>query len=67
MPKPIDHPKYEPLLVAPKDACILLGVGNTKLYELIKQRRLEVVKFGKATRITIASIHALASSIMMGA
>ena len=50
-----------PLLVAPKDACQLLSIGNTKLYDLIKQKKLEVVKFGKATRITVKSIHALAN------
>ncbi|ARJ66791.1 hypothetical protein WV31_14485 [Magnetospirillum sp. ME-1] len=49
-----------PLLVAPKAACALLSVGNTKLYELIGQKKLEVIKFGKATRITMASIRAIA-------
>ena len=49
-----------PLLVAPKDACKILGIGNTTLYALIKQKKLDVVKFGKATRITMKSIHALA-------
>jgi len=51
-----------PLLVAPKTACALLGIGNTKLYELIGQKRLAVVKFGKATRITMSSIEALATA-----
>ena len=50
-----------PLLVAPKAATRLLGVGNTKLYQLIKEKKLEVVKFGKATRITMESIQALAT------
>jgi len=50
-----------PLLVPPKEACRLLSMGNTKLYEMIAQKKLEVVKFGKATRITMASIQALAS------
>ena len=55
-----------PLLVPPKDACKLLGIGNTSLYSLIKQKRLEVVKFGKATRITMASVRALAEGRGMG-
>lgn len=50
------------LLVPPKEACRLLGIGNTKLYELIGAKKLEAVKLGrKSTRITMDSIRALAS------
>jgi len=51
----------EALLVAPKDARRLLGIGQTRLYELIKEKRLCVVKFGRATRITMESVRALAA------
>lgn len=50
-----------PLLVPPKEASRLLAIGNTKLYELIAEKKLDVVKFGKATRITMESIKALAA------
>ncbi|WP_197531974.1 helix-turn-helix domain-containing protein [Paramagnetospirillum magneticum] len=49
-----------PILVAPKYACLLLGVGNTHLYKLINQKKLDVVKIGKSTRITMESIRVLA-------
>lgn len=49
------------LLVPPKEARRLLGIGQTTLYELIGAKRLEVIKIGKATRITMDSIRALAS------
>ncbi|WP_425061621.1 helix-turn-helix domain-containing protein [Qipengyuania flava] len=37
----------------------MIGVGRTKLYELISSGELETVKIGKATRITTASLHNL--------
>jgi excisionase family DNA binding protein len=49
------------LLVSPKDAQRILGIGHTKIYELLKAGALTRVKLGAATRISVASIHALAS------
>ncbi|WP_427965063.1 helix-turn-helix domain-containing protein [Altererythrobacter sp.] len=37
----------------------MIGVGRTKLYELISSGELETVKIGKATRVTTASLHEL--------
>lgn len=37
----------------------MIGVGRTKLYELIAAGEVETVKLGKATRITTASLHDL--------
>ncbi len=37
----------------------MIGVGRTKLYELISNGDLETVKIGKATRVTTASLHRL--------
>ena len=34
-------------------------LGRTKLYELIGSGEIEVVKLGKSTRITTASLHEL--------
>jgi excisionase family DNA binding protein len=48
------------ILVTPREACHLLGVGNTKLYDLLKSGKLRRVKLGsKSTRIPLADIHAL--------
>lgn len=49
----------EPICVRVNDAARMIGVGRTKLYELISRGELETVKIGKATRITMASLHKL--------
>ena len=48
-----------PICVRVNDAARMIGVGRTKLYELISSGELETVKIGKATRITTASLHKL--------
>ncbi|WP_324827925.1 helix-turn-helix domain-containing protein [Qipengyuania zhejiangensis] len=49
----------EPICVRVNDAARMIGVGRTKLYELIANGELEAVKIGKATRITTSSLHRL--------
>lgn len=49
----------EPICVRVNDAARMIGVGRTKLYELISNGELETVKIGKATRVTTASLHDL--------
>ena len=49
----------EPICVRVNDAARMIGVGRTKLYELISSGELEKVKIGKATRITTASLYRL--------
>ena len=53
------HQAVEPICVTVNDAARMIGVGRTKLYELISSGELETVKIGKATRITTASLHEL--------
>jgi excisionase family DNA binding protein len=48
----------EPLAVSPRQACFLLSVGNTRLYELIRTGELEAYYEGRARRITMDSIRA---------
>ena len=48
----------EPLAVAPKQACRLLGVGHTRLYQLIAAGQLESYRDGRARRIPMAGIRA---------
>lgn len=47
----------EPICVRVNDAARMIGVGRTKLYELISCGELETVKIGKATRVMTASLH----------
>ena len=42
--------------VSPRQACILHGVGLTRLYELINSGELESYLDGKARRITVRSL-----------
>ena len=49
----------EPICVRVNDTARMIGVGRTKLYELISSGELETIKIGKATRITTASLHRL--------
>ncbi|MEO7656512.1 MAG: helix-turn-helix domain-containing protein [Sphingomicrobium sp.] len=41
------------------DASRIIGIGRTKLYELIKAGDLETVKIGRATLITMRSLRQL--------
>ncbi|WP_230190600.1 helix-turn-helix domain-containing protein [Sphingobium sp. CECT 9361] len=41
------------------EAAHMIGVGRTKLYELIASGEIEAIKLGKSTRITTASLHGL--------
>lgn len=49
----------EPICVRVNDAARMIGVGRTKLYELIASGEVETVKLGKSTRIVTASLHRL--------
>jgi excisionase family DNA binding protein len=54
---PLSKPNaFEPLVVSPRDACTLLGIGNTRLYAILKSGELESYHDGSARRITLASI-----------
>lgn len=49
-------PSVEPLAVSPRQACVLLGIGNTRLYALIAAGELHSYNEGRARRVTMASI-----------
>jgi len=49
----------EPICVKVNEAAHMIGVGRTKLYELIASGEIEAIKLGKSTRITTASLHGL--------
>jgi excisionase family DNA binding protein len=48
----------EPIVVRPKQACILLGCGPTYLFDLLNKGELESYRDGRARLITLASIRA---------
>ena len=45
-----------PLLLSVPDVAKRLGVGRTKVYELIATEGLPVVRFGRAVRVSVASL-----------
>jgi len=49
----------ELLTVTVADACKALGIGRTKIYELIASNQIEILKIGKRTLVKTASIRAL--------
>jgi excisionase family DNA binding protein len=54
---------FEPALVKIEPACRYLDVGRSKLYELIRDGKLEAVKIGKSARITTASLKSFVGSL----
>lgn len=49
----------QPLLLSTRDARSLLGIGHTKLYQLINNGRLETIKIGRKRLITVSSANRL--------
>ena len=49
----------DPLTVTVNEACKALGLGRTKIYDLIASGRLDTLKIDKRTLIKTASIRAL--------
>lgn len=48
----------DPILVTVKEAGRLLGIGPTKVFDLLYTRELPSVKIGRARRIELAAVHA---------
>ena len=46
----------QPLLLTIPQVCKALGLGKTKVYELIQSEGLPVVRFGKAVRVSPDSL-----------
>jgi excisionase family DNA binding protein len=53
-PSGCDH--LEPLAVSPRQACRLLDIGITRLYQLIANRELDAYRDGRSRKITMESI-----------
>ncbi|UNC14057.1 helix-turn-helix domain-containing protein [Acidiphilium multivorum] len=54
----------EPLAVSINSAAKALGIGRSSVYSLIKEGRLEVIKIGRRTLLTTASIKRLAQATL---
>ena len=52
----------EPLIISVNEAAAILGLGRTKIYSLIGDGCLSIVKIGRRTLVTTESIRALVAS-----
>jgi excisionase family DNA binding protein len=46
----------QPLLLSIPDVAASLGLGRSKVYELIAQEGLPVIRFGRSVRVSAASL-----------
>jgi len=56
----------ERLVVSPRRACIMLGIGITHLYQLIGARELDTYLDGRSRKITVESIHRRINRLLAG-
>jgi excisionase family DNA binding protein len=61
--RPPEHERMQQerliMLYSVKDTADALSIGRTSVYELIKRRKLDVVKLGRRTLIKVSSIENL--------
>ncbi len=55
-----------PLLLRPAEAAALLGIGRTKLYELLSSGRLASVQIDRSRRVPRASVAAFVEELQGG-
>lgn len=58
-PVPDNAREPQPLAVRIPDACRMIGIGRSKLYELIADGTIQIVKIGSITVIPVSQIRAL--------
>ena len=46
----------QPLLLSIPDVATALGLGRSKVYELIAQEGLPIIRFGRSVRVSAASL-----------
>ena len=58
--------RLEPLAASPREACVLLNVGMTRLYQLMHTDELESYLDGGSRRITMESIRRRLERLLAG-
>jgi excisionase family DNA binding protein len=54
----------EKLLITAGEAADLLGLGRTKVYELMAAGRIESVKIGRSRRLPVTAVHEFIERLM---
>lgn len=57
----------EPVTVTVRDACQALGLGTTKIYELIGNGTLETITIGRRRLVKVSSIQQLVAAAQTNA
>lgn len=60
---PTYSPSNQPLAVSPREAAKMLGLGRTKLYELISSKEIASIKLGSRRLIQVSAIQAWLDSL----
>ena len=53
----------EPLTVRIKEACRITGIGRSKLYELIAEGEIEIIKVGAMTLVSVEGLRAFIGKV----
>jgi len=53
----------EKLLLSPEEAAEMLGVGRSRVYDLMRTRQLQSVLIGKSRRVPVAAVHAFVARL----
>jgi excisionase family DNA binding protein len=56
-------PPIAPITVRIPEACRMIGIGRSKMYELIQEGRVETVKLGTSTLVVVESLASLIAGI----
>ena len=59
-----EYPRHR-LTVRIREACHMTGIGRSKLYELIQEGQIEVIKIGAMTLVPVASLEAFIAAHRM--
>lgn len=59
---PINTVSHDPLAYSIAEACRVTSLGRTRIYELVKEEKLHLVKLGRRSLITAESIRGLLSA-----
>ena len=52
------HDRMMPLLLRIPEACDVIGIGRSKLYEILKSGELPAVRLGRSVRIRLSDLQA---------
>lgn len=58
-PESLRRPTVTPITVRISDAVNMLGIGRSRIYELIQSGDIETIKLGRSTLIPVDSLHAM--------